>query len=279
MDAAIRRELHGDMSNVRLVRVATQDAWIRDYGPIFVQDRAQKGRQVLLDWGFNSWGGKYPPWDLDDAVPRALGGLLGLPVVTPGMVLEGGSIDVDGEGTLLTTESCLLHRNRNPELSRNDIEARLRQYLGVDRILWLGDGIQGDDTDGHVDDLTRFFAPGRVVTAVESDPKDVNYRPLQENLERLRGMRDAQGRRLEIVELPMPPPLFHQGARCPASYANFLIGNGCVLLPTFGSARDSIAAGILGELFPGRRIVAVPCGDLVWGLGAVHCVSQQQPRE
>jgi agmatine deiminase len=274
MDARIESMLGGGLGAVRLERVPTNDAWIRDYGPIFV--RSGSGL-VLTSWGFNSWGEKYGPWDLDDAVPARVGGILGLPVVETGMILEGGSIDVDGEGTLLTTESCLLNPNRNPQLDRAAIEGRLRKYLGAEKVLWLGDGIAGDDTDGHVDDLTRFVAPGVVVTAVEEDPRDPNYRPLQENRDRLRGMRDARRRCLEVVDLPMPPPVIHEGHRCPASYANFLITNSMVLVPAFRSERDETARGILGELFAGRQVVGIDCHDLVWGLGAIHCISQQQP--
>ena len=274
MDAEIGRHLEGDLAGIRLERIPTNDAWIRDYGPIFV--RGPRGK-VITSWGFNSWGGKYGPWDLDSAVPAKIRSIVGLPFVETGMILEGGSIDVDGDGTLLTTDSCLLNPNRNPQLDRGEIEDRLRTYLGAEKVLWLGKGIVGDDTDGHVDDLTRFVAPGTVVTAVEEDPRDENHVPLLENLERLRGMTDARGRRLEVIEIPMPPPVFHQGQRCPASYANFLIGNRLVLLPTFGSERDETVRGILSELLPGRRVVGIDCRDMVWGLGAVHCVTQQEP--
>src|SRR6185437_4864899 len=236
------------------------------------------GEQILLDWDYNAWGGKYPPFDLDDAVPSRSGALLDIPVVHPGMVLEGGSIDVDGEGTLLTTEACLLNPNRNPELSRAEIEARLRAHLGVETILWLGEGIEGDDTDGHVDDLTRFVAPGVVVTAVEPNTGDANHAPLAANLARLRGLRDARGRKLDIHTLPMPAPVVHEDQRLPASYANFYIANACVLLPQFACRQDDAAARALEALFPGREIIGLDCRDLVWGLGAFHCLTQQQPR-
>ena len=276
MDAEIAQTLGGDLSGVRLVRVSTNDAWIRDYGPIFVREPTGNGL-ALTGWGYNSWGGKYGPWDLDEAVPGRLGEVLGLPVLRPDMILEGGSIDVDGEGTLLTTESCLLHPNRNPGLDRGEIERRLSRYLGARKVLWLGEGIRGDDTDGHVDDLTRFVAPGVVVTAVERDTADENHAALGNNLERLRGMTDARGRRLEVIELPMPEPVFHQGQRCPASYANFFIGSSVVLVPSFSSRRDEEALGVLREAFPGRKVVGIDCHDLVWGLGAIHCVTQQEP--
>jgi agmatine deiminase len=260
-------------------RHPTDDAWCRDHGPMFVERSGPGEReQVVLDWGFNAWGGKYPPFDQDDAIPRRIAGELGLPVISPGLILEGGSIDGNGAGTLLTTEQCLLNPNRNPARSRGEIEAALGEYLGARHVLWLGQGIEGDDTDGHVDDLTRFVAPDTVVTAVEPDPGDPNYRPLQDNLARLRGMRDQDGRPLRVVELPMPPAMYHEGQRLPVSYANFYIANQVVLLPAFGSFRDTEAGGVLAPLFPTRRMVPIPCTDLVWGLGAVHCVTQQWPR-
>ena len=258
--------------------IPTNDAWCRDHGPIFIQrDRGSSRDQAIVDWGFNAWGGKYPPFDLDDVVPTRIGRELGLPVFAPGIVMEGGSLDVNGRGTLLTTESCLLNPNRNPELTRDEIERYLRDYLGVRRILWLGDGIVGDDTDGHVDDLTRFTDPRTVVTVVEDDPADPNYGPLRDNLARLRSMRDQDGEPFRIETLPMPRPLEHEGQRLPASYANFYIANGVVLLPTYDPERDESARLTLQELFPGRRVVGIDCTDLVWGLGAFHCVSQQWP--
>jgi agmatine deiminase len=258
--------------------IPTNDAWCRDHGPIFIQRDQGGGReQAIVDWGFNAWGGKYPPFDLDDVVPTRIGAELGLRVFAPGIVMEGGSLDVNGRGTLLTTESCLLNPNRNPGLDRREIERYLGDYLGVRRILWLGDGIVGDDTDGHVDDLTRFTDPRTVVTVVEDDPADPNCAPLRDNLERLRSMRDQDGAPFRIVTLPMPRPLEHEGQRLPASYANFYIANGVVLLPTYDPERDEVARVTLQELFPTRRVVGIDCTDLVWGLGAFHCVSQQWP--
>jgi agmatine deiminase len=267
-----------DTGNVYFHYHPTNDAWCRDHGPIFVQ-RARDGsvEEAILDWGYNAWGGKYPPYDLDDVVPSRIAEENGIPVYHPGMILEGGSIDVNGLGTLLTTEACLLNPNRNPALDRPEIEARLRAYLGVRNILWLGDGIAGDDTDGHVDDITRFVSPTTVVTVVEEDPSDENYTPLQENLERLRGMRDQDGRPLEVETLPMPRPVHHEGQRLPASYANFYIANGLVLLPTYDPERDEQARATLSRLLPGRDVVGIDCTDLVWGLGAFHCVTQQWP--
>jgi agmatine deiminase len=272
----IREALGGDLAGVKLFGVPTNDAWIRDYGPIFVRGPSGEGAAVT-SWGFNSWGEKYGPWDLDDAVPARIGAHLELPVVETGMTLEGGSIDVDGHGTLLTTESCLLNPNRNPALGRDDIERRLKEHLGLRKILWLGEGIAGDDTDGHIDDLTRFVAPGIVVTAVEKDDSDENFRPLRENRDRLQAMTDASGSRLEVIDLPTPSAVYHEGCRCPASYANFFIANEVVLVPTFRCAADGTALGVLGEVFQGRQVVGIDCYDLIWGLGAVHCVTQQHP--
>jgi agmatine deiminase len=281
MEGSVRTLLAGrgaDIENVYFHHNPTNDAWCRDHGPIFLQ-RTHAGRreQAIVDWGYNAWGGKYPPYDLDDVVPTRIGAELGLPVFEPGIVMEGGSIDVNGRGTLLTTEACLLNPNRNPQLDRAQIERYLRDYLGVAKILWLGDGITGDDTDGHVDDLTRFVDEQTVVTVVEHDPGDENYEPLQENLERLRGMTDQDGRPLRVVTLPMPRPLSHDGQRLPASDANVYIANGIVLLPTYDPPRDEEALAALRTLCPGRDVVGIDCTDLVWGLGAFHCVTQQWP--
>ncbi len=245
---------------------------------MFLQ-RTANGRveEAIVDWRFNAWGGKYPPYDLDDVVPTRIGRELGVPVFSPGIVMEGGSLDVNGRGTVLTTEACLLNPNRNPGLSRDEIEQYLRDYLGVSHILWLGDGIVGDDTDGHVDDLARFTDPTTVVTVVEDDPRDENYEPLQDNLRRLRCMTDEAGRALRVVTLPMPRPVFRDGQRLPASYANFYIANGLVLLPGYDRERDQEACATLQRLFPDRRVVVIDCTDLVWGLGAFHCVTQQWP--
>jgi agmatine deiminase len=281
MEAEARRVLDAagaDRARVFFHHNPTNDAWCRDHGPIFVQrDAGGRREQRILDWGYNAWGGKYPPYDLDDVVPTRIGTELGIPVERPGIVLEGGSIDVNGRGTLITTEACLLNPNRNPQLDRPAIEQYLRSYLGVSKILWLGDGIVGDDTDGHVDDLTRFVSPDTVVTVVEDDPSDENYEPLQENLERLREMTDQDGRPLRVVTLPMPRALYQDDQRLPASYANFYIANGVVMLPTYDEERDAEAGSTLQSLFPDRRVISIDCTDLVWGLGAFHCVTQQWP--
>jgi agmatine deiminase len=263
---------------VSLHRFPAYEPWCRDHGPVFLTRQKGGCRELaVVDWGYNAWGGKYPPYDLDDAVPRHVASLLGVPLFEPGIVLEGGSIDVNGQGTLLTTESCLLNPNRNPHLSRGEIEQRLRDYLGVTNILWLGLGIIGDDTDGHIDDLARFVDPATVVSVVEADPADENHAPLQENLHRLHSMTDQDGRPLEIVTLPMPRPVFDGNVRLPACYANFYIANEVVLVPTFGDPADREAVQILQRLFPTRQAIPIPSRDVIWGLGALHCITQQQP--
>jgi len=266
-----------EMANVEFFDHPTNDAWCRDHGPIFVRS-ARTGEVALTDWVFNAWGEKYAPFDLDNRVPSRIGRALGLRRFRSKMVLEGGSIEVNGKGLLLTTESCLLNRNRNPWLTRAAIERSLREFLGVRTVLWLGDGIVGDDTDGHVDDLTRFFSEGGIVTAVERNSRDPNHRVLAENLERLRAMRTPSGGPFTVVELPMPGPCHYRGRRMPASYANFLVINGAVLMPSFRQPRlDREAAHVLASCFPGRELVPIDCLDLVWGLGTLHCISQQQP--
>lgn len=266
-----------DIANVELFDHPTDDAWCRDHGPIFVRsDRT--GEVAVTDWRFNSWGGKYPPFNRDNRVPRSVARALGLRRFENKMVLEGGSIDVDGAGLLLTTEACLLNRNRNPGLTRGQIEGNLRAYLGIHTVLWLGDGILGDDTDGHVDDLARFFSADGIVAAVERNRRDPNHRPLSENLERLRSLRTVSGGRFRVVELPMPAPREFRGTRLPASYANFLVINGAVLMPAFRQPRrDREAAEVLGSCFPGREVIPIDCLELAWGLGTIHCITQQQP--
>jgi agmatine deiminase len=264
------------MESVEFLPCATNDSWVRDYGPIFVA-RAD-GARLALDWKFNSWGEKYGAYDLDDVIPRRLAAQYGFECLEVPMVLEGGSIEVNGAASLLTTEACLLNPNRNPGMSKWDIEEYLRVYLGVSNILWLGEGIAGDDTDGHVDDLARFVSRDTIVTVIEQDPADENSRPLAENLDRLRAMRDDNGKPFRIETLPMPPALHHEGQRLPASYANFYIANAVVMMPTFGCPTDASALSILTRLFPGRKVLGFPCLDLVWGLGTIHCLTQQHPQ-
>jgi len=255
----------------------TNDAWCRDHGAIFVTRPGGDAPLLALDFGYNAWGGKYPPFDLDNRIPEAMAAVHGVPRRVVDMILEGGSIEVNGAGTLLTTESCLLNQNRNPDMDRGQIEQALQDCLGVRKILWLGDGIEGDDTDGHVDDLTRFVAEDAVVTVVEDDTADRNHEPLRENRERLAGMTLADGRPIRVLELPMPEPLYLGEQRLPASYANFYIGNRVVLLPVFGCPQDEEAAAIVARCFPGRKVVAVDARSVVVGLGTLHCLSQQVP--
>jgi len=275
-EADARSVLHGlPMERIAFYRVPTNEPWCRDHGPIFLT-RARHPKLAIVDWDYNAWGNKYPPFDLDEVVPTRIAEILKLPVFYPRMILEGGSIDVNGSGALLTTESCLLNKNRNPDLSRERIERRLREYLGIRDILWLGDGIAGDDTDGHIDDLTRFVSERTVVTVVEKNRDDDNYKPLQENLARLREM-TIGGRKLDVLTLPMPKRIVREGLRLPASYANFYIANTRVLVPTFADPNDEAALSILGDCFPDRRVIGIDCRELIWGLGTFHCLTQQQP--
>lgn len=266
-----------DMANVKFYDHPTNDVWCRDHGPIFVKNDST-GEVALTDWAFNSWGDKYPPYDLDNRIPPRIAWKLHLRRFENNMILEGGSIDVNGHGLLLTSEQCLLNENRNPELSKAEIERNLRAFLGVKTILWLGEGIVGDDTDGHIDDMTRFYKPGGFITCVEPTVRDPNHRILAKNLERLAGFRRPGGGRFDIVTLPMPRPFRFKGQRVPASYANFLVINGAVLVPTFRQPkRDAEACAIIGGCFPDRAIIAIDCYELIWGLGTLHCISQQQP--
>jgi agmatine deiminase len=271
-----------DLQQVTFHRLKTDRVWTRDYGPIFIVSPA--GEVGYTHWRFNAWA-KYDDWKHDAVIPEKLKKALKMPVWQPDVagrrvVLEGGSIDVNGEGLLLTTEECLLSpiQERNPGFVRSDYETAFREYLGVEKVLWLGNGIVGDDTHGHVDDLARFVAPNRIVLAVEENADDANYRPTQDNLERLRGATDQRGRTIEVVKLPMPSPLVFRGQRLPASYANFYIGGETVLVPTFNDAKDRVALGTLAEMFPDRKVVGIHAVDLVWGLGTLHCMTQQQPR-
>src|SRR5881275_2633705 len=264
-----------DHARITFYAIPANEPWCRDHGPIFLT-RDREPSLAVVDWDYNAWGNKYPPFDLDEVVPTRIAEILKLPVFYPRMILEGGSIDVNGSGALLTTESCLLNNNRNPNLSRDEIEQRLRDYLGVRDILWLGDGIAGDDTDGHIDDLARFVSEKTVVTAVEENRGDENYEPLQENLARLQAMK-INDRAIEVITLPMPKKIMREGLRMSATYANFYIANSCVLVPTFADPADEAALSILRECFPNRRVIGIDCRELIWGFGAFHCLTQQQP--
>ena len=266
-----------DMTRVTFYNHPTNDAWCRDHGPIFIkQDRT--GEVAITDWTYNAWGGKYPPYDLDNKIPAHIAVKLKQRRFVRDMILEGGSIDVNGQGLLLTSEQCLLNKNRNPSLTRGQIEQNLKDYLGVKTVLWVGEGIIGDDTDGHIDDITRFYKSDGFITCVEPNRRDPNHPILRDNLERLRTVRTPAGKKFDVVELPMPQPLVFQGRAVPASYANFLIVNGAVLVPQFRQVkRDAAAREIIGGCFPGREIVGIDCYHLIWGLGTLHCISQQQP--
>jgi agmatine deiminase len=281
MEADVRTLLEQAGANVAAVSFhhnPTNDAWCRDHGPIYVV-REQNGRRerALTDWKYNAWGNKYPPHDLDNTIPGRIADEFGEKRFEIDIVMEGGSIDANGRGTLMTTEACLLNPNRNPHLSKEQIEGYLRDNLCVRHFLWLGDGIVGDDTDGHIDDLTRFVSSDTVVTVVEYDASDENYEPLSENLARLKTMKDQDGKPLQIVTLPMPAPVEFEGQRLPASYANFYIANRRVLVPTYRCKQDAVALETLQRLFPDRLVLGIDCTKLVWGLGAIHCVTQQQP--
>jgi agmatine deiminase len=268
--------------NIRFHQIETVDSWIRDYGPNFLIN--SKGELSYNDWIFNAWGNKYEDLKKDDSIPARLEKLLNVPRFNPGIVMEGGSIEVNGEGCVLTTEQCLLNPNRNPSLSRDEIERHLKEFLGVQKVLWLGEGIIGDDTDGHIDDIARFVESNVIVCALEDDPEDANYELLQDNLKRLEKMTDANGRPFEIVTIPMPGAVGGSSTntrnldRLPASYANFYIANNVVLAPIFGHANDQRAIDILQRVFSDRRVVGINCEPLVWGMGTIHCVSQQQPQ-
>lgn len=296
-DRAMEEEAKSFLRSARIEKnlffhhIQSDDCWMRDTGPVFVVKEGEgpaspatgglrRGKREVagIDWRFNKWGGKYPPWDVDDRIAGEVLSLLKIRSWKMEWILEGGSIDVNGRGSLLTTESCLLNKNRNPGMNRGEIEGFLKEYLGVTHMIWLGDGIAGDDTDGHVDDLARFVSADTVVTVVEKDPSDPNFKPLQDNLKRLEKTLDQDGKVLRIVRLPMPRPIFYDGQRLPASYANFYIGNKVVLLPLFSDPADSEARATLESLFPDRTVVGIDARGLVWGLGACHCVTQQQPR-
>ncbi len=274
-----------DLAQVEFFRLATDRGWMRDSGPIFVRrTRRGRGQTAIVDFHFNAWA-RYDNWRKDRKIPQWVSRRLDLPRFDARcngrpLVLEGGGLDVNGCGTLLTTEECYLDPRtqvRNPGIGRGDFEACLHQYLGVTNVLWLGRGIAGDDTHGHVDDLCRFVNPRTVVLARSRDPRDENYRPLEENYERLQGMRLEDGSKIQVVSLPMPEPLSWRRQRLPASYANFYIANAAVLVPTFNDPQDRKALGILADLFPDRAVVGIHAVDLVLGLGTVHCLTQQQP--
>lgn len=256
--------------NVQLHIRKTDNEWIRDYGALTV--RNPEGERIATDWKFNNWGEKYPDFALNNEIPAFMADVHRMDRHVMDLVMEGGSIEVNGRGMLITTESCLLNPNRNPHLSEEQIEQALKTTLGVTEIIWLSDGVEGDDTDGHIDDITRFIGENTVVTMVENDPADPNHEPLNENLKRLR---TVEG--LRVIPLPMPQRIDYNGERLPASYANFYIGNDAILLPVFNDPADEKAIQVLQEAFPDRRIAAIDARELIWGFGAFHCLTQQVP--
>lgn len=283
-DAAMRdfavkqlEQAGADLSAVEFFFHPTNDAWCRDHGPAFLVNPAAAQPKVIVDWNYNAWGNKYPPYDLDDVIPSLIGKALNIPVYHPGIVMEGGSVDFNGRGTLITSTCCLLNPNRNPQLDQAQIEQYLRDYYGVEQILWVKEGIVGDDTDGHIDDTVRFVNADTVLTVVEERKGEENYDLLQENLADLKKMRLLNGKQLNIVELPMPEPVVYEGQMLPASYANFYISNGSVIVPTFRSDRDEKALQIIADCFPDRRVVGIDSTEIIWGLGSFHCLSQQEP--
>jgi agmatine deiminase len=256
----------------------TNDAWCRDHGPAFLVNAEANIKKVIVDWNYNAWGNKYPPYDLDDVIPTLIGKQFDIPVYHPGIIMEGGSVEFNGNGTLLTSSCCLLNENRNPHLNQKEIENYLYNYYGVDQILWVADGIVGDDTDGHIDDTVRFVNSDTVITVVETNKQDENYQLLQTNLKQLKAMRLLNDKQLNIVELPMPDAVIYDDQRLPASYANFYISNKHVIVPTFQSKKDDVALQIIADCFPNRETVGIDSTDIIWGLGSFHCLSQQEPK-
>ncbi|TWP22918.1 agmatine deiminase family protein [Apibacter muscae] len=256
----------------------TNDAWCRDHGPAFlINPLAKDYKKVIVNWEFNAWGSKYPPFDLDNRIPLLIANELKLPVFNPKIIMEGGSVDFNGKGTVITSKSCLLNKNRNPNLSQEQIENYLMDFYGVEQVLWVNDGIVGDDTDGHIDDTVRFVNEDTVLTVTETDPNDENYELLQTNLEQLKNMKLIGGKPLNVIELPMPKPVIYDGIRLPASYANFYIANEVVIVPIFNCDNDEIALNIIQKCFKDRKVIGIDSTEIVWGLGSFHCLSQQEP--
>jgi agmatine deiminase len=266
-----------DLSKVEFFFHPTNDAWCRDHGPAFLINPHSDIKKVIVDWGYNAWGNKYPPYDLDDVVPTLIGQHFKIPVFNPGIVMEGGSVEFNGKGTVLTSTCCLLNENRNSHLSQGEIEKYLSDYYGIDQILWVDEGIVGDDTDGHIDDTIRFINDDTVLTVVETKVHDENYELLQQNLKSLSKMRLLNGKQLNVVELPMPDEVVYDDMRLPASYANFYISNKHVIVPTYQCNKDDKALEIISQCFPEREVVGIDSREIIWGLGSFHCLSQQEP--
>ena len=266
-----------DLNKVEFFFHPTNDAWCRDHGPAFLINPEAREKKVIVDWDYNAWGNKYPPFDLDDVIPTLIAKHYNIPVYYPGIIMEGGSVEFNGKGTLMTSTACLLNPNRNPHLNQQQIENYLCNYYGVEQILWVAEGIVGDDTDGHIDDTVRFVNEDTVITVIEENKKDENYVLLQYNLKQLQQMRLLNGKQLNIVELPMPDELIYEDQRLPCSYANFYIANKSVIVPTFRSKKDDKAMQVIQSCFPDRKVVGIDSTDIIWGLGSFHCLSQQEP--
>ncbi len=266
-----------DLTQVEFFFNPTNDAWCRDHGPAFLINPKAAQKKIIVDWGYNAWGNKYPPFDLDDNIPTLIATHFDLPVFYPGIVMEGGSVDFNGKGTLITSTACLLNENRNPYLNRDEVENYLRNYYGIDQVLWVSEGIVGDDTDGHIDDTVRFINEDTVLTVIEENKKDENYQLLQANLSELKKMRLVNGKQLNIIELPMPAKLIYEDQQLPASYANFYIANQSVIVPTYRCEADEKALQIIETCFPDRRVIGIDSTEIIWGLGSFHCLSQQEP--
>ena len=265
-----------NMDQVQFFMHPTNDAWCRDHGPSFLINKNTNSK-AIIDWNINAWGGKYPPYDLDDVIPTKIAQALQLPFFNPGIIMEGGSVDFNGAGAVLTSKCCLLNPNRNPHLNQDQIEQYLMDYYGVDQVLWVSEGIVGDDTDGHIDDTVRFVNEDTVVTVVEENVLSENYDLLQQNLKELKAMRLLNGKALNVIELPMPADVIYEGQMLPASYANFYISNGHVIVPTYKCAQDDKAMQIIQSCFTDRQVVGIDSTDIIWGLGSFHCLSQQEP--
>ena len=266
-----------DLSRVTFYFHPTNDAWCRDHGPAFLINHKAEQRKVIVDWNYNAWGNKYPPFDLDDVIPTLIAKEYGIPVYHPGIIMEGGSVEFNGAGTVMSSTACLLNPNRNPHLNQADIEQYLCEYYGMQQVLWVDEGIIGDDTDGHIDDTVRFVNEDTVITVIEESKSDENFEILQNNLRQLKAMRLVNGKQLNIIEIPMPDEVIWEEQRLPASYANFYIANQSVIVPTFRSKKDEKVLLQIQECFPGRQVVGIDSTEIIWGLGSFHCLSQQEP--